>query len=411
VQDGHISSLTFLNSGDFDNWDKPYPAAPWQLRQYMNSPVLIFRDANWFTDYPIAALYAEYLYSYTNSHSVDGVIAFDQQMLVKVLSVTGPVPVEDVSYLIDANNVVAYMRDAKIPTAEDLASPGWTNKVFINKLTRALITKIFSGEVQWEQLSTMLLQALDEHHLLAQLDSPTMTSLLELYRWDGAVRPESGDFLMAVDSNIGFNKTNAVVESSLSYDVDLTKPSSPTALLTVFHKNNAPAITFCKHWNKVRAEGEKEYPITDCYWNYLRVYMKEGTKLLDSTPQFVPDNWMILKQEEQGKVDILEEEIDGVQAFGTLQVLLGGQSLPVSFQFALPADILKVEAGSDRITYHLKVQKQPGTSAVPITIRAHLPKGAIIETTSAGAVIEGSDILYQTDLREDIEFEVVFSFP
>ena len=411
IKDGSVSKLNFQSSEYFDNWDKPYPAAPWQLRQYMNSPVLIFRDANWFTDYPTAALYAEYLYSYTNSHSVDGVIAFDQQMLVDILGVTGPIEVEDVPYLIDANNVVAYMRQAKNPTAEDLASPDWNNKVFINKLTRALITKIFSGDVQGEQLFTVLFQSMNERHLLVQLDSPTMTSLLERYYWDGAVRPGKDDFLMVVDSNVGFNKTNAVVESDITYDVDLTRPLSPKALLTVFHKNNAAAVTFCKHWNKVRAEGEKGYPITDCYWNYLRVYMKEGTKLLDATPQFVPDNWMILKQEKQGQVDILKEEIDGVQAFGTLQVLLGGQSLPVSFQFALPADILKVGPGSDQMTYRLKVQKQPGTSAVPITIRVHLPKGALIEKTPSGAVVEDDNILYLTDLRKDIEFEVIFTLP
>ena len=411
VKDGSISNLTFQSSEVFDNWDRPYPVAPWQLSHYMNSRVLIFRDANWFTNYPTAALYAEYLYSYTNSHSVDGVIAFDQQMLVEVLGVTGPIEVEGVPYLIDTSNVVSYMRSAKTPTAEDLVSPDWNNKVFINKLTHALIAKIFSGDVQGEQLSIMLLRALDEHHLLVQLDSPTMTSLLERYHWDGAVRSEAGDFLMVVDSNIGFNKTNAVVESSFSYDVDLTSPLSPTASLTVFHKNNAAEIVFCKHWNKVRAEGEKGYPITDCYWNYLRVYMKERTKLLDATPQSVPDNWMILKQENPGQVDILEEEIDGVQAFGTLQVLLGGQSLSTSFQFALPADILSVESGSDQMVYHLKVQKQPGTSAAPITIRVHLPKNASIETIPAGAVIQDNNILYQTNLRTDIEFEVVFVLP
>ena len=407
VKDGSVSKLNFQSSEYFDNWDKPYPIAPWQLRQYKNSRVLIFRDTNWFTNYPTAALYAEYLYSYTNSHSVDGVIAFDQHMLVETLSVTGPIEVEGVPYLIDASNVVPYMRAAKNPAEQGT----YEYKDFINKITRALITKMFSGDVQWEQLSIMLFQALDEHHLLIQLDSPTMTSLLERYHWDGAVRPDAGDFLMVVDSNIGFNKTNAVVESNLSYDVDLTSPLYPTASLTVFHKNNAAEIVFCKHWNKVRAEGEDNYPITDCYWNYMRVYMKEGTTLLDATPQSVPDNWMILKQKNPGQVDILKEEIDGVQAFGTLQVLLGGQSLSTSFQFALPADILKGESESNQTTYHLKVQKQPGTSAVPITIRVHLPKNALIDTVPAGAVIQGSNILYEANLRMDIEFEVVFTLP
>jgi hypothetical protein len=411
VKDGSIDTLNFQGSEYFDNWDRPYPVAPWQLSQYMNSRVLIFRDANWFTNYPTAALYAEYLYSYTNSHSVDGVIAFDQQMLVEILGVTGPIAVEGVPYLVDVNNVVPYMRSAKNPTAADLASPDWNNKVFINKLTRALIAKIFSGEVPWEQFSTMLERALNEHHLLVQLDSPMMTSVLARYHWDGAVRPDSGDFLMVVDSNIGFNKTNAVVDSSLTYDVDLTIPSSPIASLSVFHRNRAAEIVFCKHWNKVRAEGEKGYPITDCYWNYMRVYMKEGTKLLSATPQSVPDNWMILKQKNPGQVDILEEEIEGVQAFGTLQVLLGGQSLSTSFTFALPADILGQTGDSDRFVYHLKVQKQPGTSGVPITIRVHFPNHALIETFPLGSVLQDNNILYRADLTTDIDFEVIFFVP
>jgi hypothetical protein len=83
----------------------------------------------------------------------------------------------------------------------------------------------------------------------------------------------------------------------------------------------------------------------------------------------------------------------------------------MSFQFALPADILKAESGSGRMTYHLKVQKQPGTLAVPITIRAHLPRGASIEETPPGANIEGDNILYETNLRKDLEFEVIFTLP
>src|SRR3990172_12086303 len=102
-------------------------------------------------------------------------------MLVRVLNVTGPIEVDGVPFLIDASNVVPYMRNAKTPTAEDLASPGWNNKVFINNITLALIAKIFNGDVQWEQLSAMLLQALNEHHLLIQLDSATVTSMLERY--------------------------------------------------------------------------------------------------------------------------------------------------------------------------------------------------------------------------------------
>ncbi len=375
LQDGRIGSLTFQNSGNFDNWDRPYPAAPWQLDQYMNSRVLIFRDANWFTDFRTAALYAEYLYSYANNHSVDGVIAFNQHMLVETLRVTGPIELEGEAHPVDANNVVTFMRAEKTPTAEDLASPEWNNKVFINKIITALIKKILSGDVPLEQLSVLFVKSLNEHHLMVQLDNPTLTDFLARHNWDGAVRPAEGDFLMVVDSNVGFNKTNAVIESSLSYDVDLTKPGSPIGTLVVFHKNNAVGIDACQHWDKVRAPGEEDYPIQDCYWDYLRFYTLPDTDLLGASVQTIPGEWMILGRTVPPQVDILEEEIEGVRGFGTMKVVPAGESLSTSFRFALPPGVLEAQPDPGEMAYRLKIQKQPGTLGVPITVRVHLPNG------------------------------------
>ena len=61
--------------------------------------------------------------------------------------------------------------------------------------------------------------------------------------------------------------------------------------------------------------------------------------------------------------------------------------------------------------YHLKVQKQPGTLAVPITIRIHLPAHALVIQAPAGAVVDGTDITLQTDLRFDLEIEVLYRVP
>jgi hypothetical protein len=237
-----------------------------------------------------------------------------------------------------------------------------------------------------------------------------MTTLLARYHWDGVVRPEGGDFLMVVNSNIGFNKTNAVVETNLFYDVDLTALAKPVGSLTVVNKNNAVGTGTCRQWNKIRAPGESNYPIEDCYWDYLRVYLPVGTSLLDATPQTIPADWMILKVSPPAKVDLLNEDIPGVQAFGTLQVVPYGQSLTASFRFGLPAGILQVQPGSGWRLYHLKVQKQPGT-LVPITIRIHLPNNASIQTAPEGAIVQGSNILLETDLRTDLELEVVFQIP
>jgi len=410
MQDGHITSLTFDNVEDLDDWSKPYPAAPWQLQQYMNSPVLILRDTNWFTNFPTAALYAEQLYSYVRAHSVDGVIAFDQRALVDLLDMTGPINLEGVPYAVDSTNVIAYMQASKIPSLEERNQSGRVNKDFLKQIADALLAKIYSGDIPPERIFTFLLQVLNEHHLLLQFDDPSITSVLARRHWDGAVHSDGGDFLMVVDTNIGFNKTNAVVKSQQSYDVDLTDPSSPIASLTILHTNNAAEI-ICKQWDKIRVTGEEFYPITDCYWNYLRVYMPKGTELLDSGTQFVPANWLILKQDVPAHVDILDEGLEGIQAFGTLQVVPGSETLTTSFRFALPASVLKVGPDHNQFSYSLRVQKQPGTLAMPITIRVHLPNNASVLSTPAGAVVQDRSILYQTDLRTDLEFEIDFQIP
>ena len=226
VHNGQVISLEFEQVDNQEDWSKPYPPAPWQMRQYMNSRVILLRDANWFTDFPTAAQLAEYLYAYTHSHSVDGVIAFDQQFLVMLLREIGPLEVDGAPDPITAENVIPYMRSAKTLPAGEPVPEGWHRKEFITDITAAILTKLMAGgNHNWQALAGTLSQALAERHLLLQFDNPALTALLAEQGWDNSLQPGTGDFLMVTDTNMGFNKTNAVVESRISYDVDLTDPS------------------------------------------------------------------------------------------------------------------------------------------------------------------------------------------
>jgi len=415
IRDGRILSLTFQNSADFDNWQRPYPRAPWQLQQYMNSPVLIFRDANWFTDFRTSAQYAEYLYSYANEHSVDGVIAFNQHALVELLRIVGPVRLEGQTQLIDADNVIAFMRAEK-SNHTDVSTE--SNKAFINDITAALLGKLFSGDVPPYELAQLLVRLLNEKHVLLQLDNPSLTDFLARRGWDGALRAGEGDFLMVVDANIGFNKTNAVVHASLSYDVDLTNLEAPRSQLVVTHQNNASAQVPCLHYPYLSASElsvelvQNDYPIDRCYWDYLRVYVLADTDLLGATVQTVPAEWTFHKRTVPPQVDVLEEEkLDGLHGFGTFKVVPGGQSLASGFRFALPSDVLTRGADSRLVTYRLKVQKAAGTVGVALTVRVHVPDGASVQTVPPGAVVEGQNVLIQSALVTDLQFEYVFLLP
>lgn len=411
VQNGKISDLTFEDSGTLDDWENPYPSAPWQLSEYMNNPVMVFRDANWYVDFPKSALYAEYFYSYNKGYSVDGVIAFDQQFLIDLLRLLGPVDVEGVETPITADNVVEYMRASKTPNAEEAYSPEWNSKVFIGKLGNALLAKLFSqGSLDLGYVD-FALQVLNERHLLMQFDNAEMTSFLERHGWDGAIKAPQGDFLMVVDSNIGYNKTNALVDTNLEYQINLQNLAVPVGRVTVSHKNNSSKLVNCDLRAKSFLPGEKDYPVDGCYWDYMRVYTPAGSRLLQANPQSVPAKWMLRGEAVSAHVDFLDEGIEGILTYGLLKVIPGQDAVSTRLRYVLPVEILSIRPGTRQVVYHLKVKKQPGTIAIPITIQVNLPEDVILLSAPQGSQVLETEIDYEGDLRTDLEFEVVFEVP
>jgi hypothetical protein len=155
----------------------------------------------------------------------------------------------------------------------------------------------------------------------------------------------------------------------------------------------------------------ESYPVNRCYWNYLRVYKQADVELLEATPHAISSEWMLLGKGVPARVDELEEEIPGMRGFGTLLVVPGGQSWNTGFKFRLPPSILSDSDVPGQLVYRLKVHKQPGTLAIPLVIRIHLPARARLVSVSEQAVIQEDDLLIETDLRRDVDLELFFSPP
>ncbi len=409
---GQVISLEFEQVDNQEDWSKPYPAAPWQMREFMNIPVMLLRDANWSPDFPTSAGMAERLYAYNHSMSVDGVIAIDQHFLVMLLQELGLLEVEGTAEPITADNVIAYMRAAKRPPEGQTIPAGWYRKEFIPRITSAILSRLLSGGTHdWRGMAAMLEQAVEERHLLVQFDNPQVTSLLAAQGWTNALQPSDSDFLLVTDTNMGYNKTDAVVERHLSYAVDLQDLEKPQALLTVSHSNHADPNIPCLQWNDGRLTEEGSYPVDRCYWSYLRVYRPAATQLLDANPMTVPGEWMALHREIPARVDKINEGLPGIAEFGTFLVVPGGGSLDTHFLFALPKDILLRSGEPGELTYRLKVRKQAGTQAVPLDIKITLPVGAEVLSMPAGTSIKGQSLLLSTNLQKDFDCQVIFRIP
>ncbi len=410
IRDGALWDIKIESSELINDFSKPYPKAPWQLDQYMSLPFLVFSDSNWFSDFPTTASMAEYLYSYARAHSVDGVIAINQNVVVELLKTLGPLNVPGLSFEINSDNILQYMR-----TAKQHSPPGfvgvWDRKLFIGKLAQPLLEKILSARgVQLSALAQTLIKLLDERDILLQFDDPDLTTFLAQRKWDGAVRPPANsDYLLLVDANVGYNKTHAVMDTALTYELNLADPAKPLAKLTVNQTNHATGSLPCVPMPPGRVDDEAIYPIDRCYWSYLRVYTPAGTSLLGSTPHAIPAEATMAGEEIPAKVDNLgSEDIPGVQVFGTLVLVPQRQTIQTSFEFGLPAAVLR-ETSAGQWTYRLTIQKQAGVLALPLTLRVNLPPAAKMLTKTAGLVLDQNTWVYSTLLNQDVVIEISFA--
>jgi hypothetical protein len=407
LKDGGIWDIKVEASDLVDDFSKPYPRAPWQLNEFMRLPFLAFRDSNWFTDFPTTATMAEYLYSYARAHSVDGVIAFNQNVVVELLKTLGPIRTQGMASDISADNVLGYMRTAK----QQIPPPGfvglWDRKQFIGRLAEPLLEKMLAARGDsLSALSRTLITLMDQRFILLQFDDPDLTAFLARRKWDGALRPPmDSDYLMVVDSNVGYTKTSAVTEMSLTYQVDLADLAQPLTRLAVSQTNKAIGTVPCV----VFPPREDAYPLYDCYWSYLRVYTPSGAQLFGASPHAVPAAATMSEVDIPARVDDLgNEDIPGLQVFGTLVLIPQQQTVQTGFDLGLPVSVLQQAPGGQWL-YRLTVQKQAGTKAVPLELRLILPPTATILSGPPGLTSEQGSWRYDTTLTEDVVIEISFS--
>lgn len=417
IKDGKLISMNIESSDLVDDFSKPYPIPPWQFKEFMNIEMFLFRDSNWYTDFPTTVSWAEYFYSYTRASSADGVMTLDMRVIVRLLEILGPVRVENVNTLITHENVLEYLRSAE-ETRPAGVTGAWDRKQFLGKLAQPLLEKILNARGgTWQELAPVLVELLDEKHILLQFDDEEAGKLIERRNWDGAVRiADHGDFLMVVDTNMGYNKTNAFTEVALEYDVNLVDVTNPSAMLVVRQTNVSKSDALCepfataRYFREPATPGEISEPIyemEECHWGYLRIYTPSGTKLLRSTPMAIPEESTWLGVEIPARTDDLgDEDIQNAQVFGTMVLTPTSSSTETEFEYSLPASVLVQDENTGEWVYRLHVQKQPGTLAHPIMLTLRLPDGARPESDTVIFEENGGVWVAQLDLRRDLVAEV-----
>jgi hypothetical protein len=415
---GDIAALTFEDANLVNDWqDKPYDLPPRPLHYFMGLELFLFRDANFWPDFPTSAETAMALYSYGQDVGpLDGALAVDQRFMEFLLAALGPVTVPGHAGPINSGNVVQRFHEARSFQGEaDSGNPSeWfqLRKEFISTFAAAILARVEtdSGTVDVVSLVRNLLEAVQSKHLQIYVRDPAAAAALNAAGADGRVpRPGAGDFLMVVDSNMGYNKANLLINRRISYQVDLSVAGAAQAELVVDYSHEGPPL----HRPCRLEDGFEPAVVVDyvslaqlCYWNYLRVYTPAGSQLQEWSRHPVPAESNLIRRGWDGNAVSLDE-LPGLTTFANYLLLPAAQQLSSRMRYTVPLEALETDEGERR--YQLMIIKQAGTRSEPVEVRLILPGGSsLIQANPAPARIEGSQVDFEFMLDGDTLLSVTY---
>lgn len=332
IKNGEVVSSFIEDANLLDQRISAKVSAPYPFPQFMQIKKWKFRDSNFSPDFPTNVDKAKYFYrlSGKSTAGLDGVIAINASVLNEVLALTGPITVPGYNAEFNKDNAVlkleeiverAYLADSTLDTQN--------RKAIMKKMMPILIEKIFSvGNIS--KIADFGHKQIGKKNIMLNFTDPQLQKIVEDVHWDGSVSKDwGGDYLMAVDANMGALKSDYFIKREISYDVDLTQ-TKPVVTLKILYRHTARY----GDWR------------TSDYHSYLRVYAPEGANLLERKMVGYPNI-----QKEFGKT-----------YFGfKVDVLIGGQTEAL-ITYELPERFSSED-------YKLLIQKQSGMGDVPVKVR------------------------------------------
>lgn len=416
LQNGQILSLDFIDANLVDDWaNKPYeyipemPYPPTALYELMGLELFLFRDANFWADFPTSATKAMELYTYGRGVELDGVIAIDQQFLQLLIDGTGPIELPDEEKAVSGHNVLNWIRQAWEPEPDSSTTEWMMNrKSFIGILATALRQKLESNfsAIDPIQLAQNMQKAIEAKHLQIYISDPEVAGILANLGWDGHLpQPTQADLLMVADTNMGYNKVNLLVSRNLAYELTLTPEGTAEATLTVTYVHQGTATSNpCQHGIPYSLELTYEQLTNSCYWNYMRLYTPTGSMLLQAQSEPVGSSFFIHGGAWDGEVGLAADP-SGLTVFEDFLLLPQGQTVSRQYRYQLPVVVQPLPDGS--YEYQLTVVKQAGTDNQSLYVAVTVPAQTQM-VQAAGATITGHTVIFNTTLEKDTTFTILY---
>jgi hypothetical protein len=326
------------------------------------------RDSNWFADFPTSAQKIISFYEKTGGVTPDGVISLTPTVIERLLTITGPITLDDYGVTVSADNFVK-ITQYQTGVAYDKV----TNKPkqFIADLAPILINKLLSANSnQYQKIIEALNNSFQEKHILLYFLDPNLQNIVIDNNLGGKLYATNKDYLSVVHTNIGGYKTDGVIEDSMQINTQIQDKGTIINKVTI-NRNHKGGDSEYEWWNKDNID-------------YMRIYIPKGARILhtegftdrgqkvspDGVASFEQDADLVavnntLQHNKDWNIDTFEES--GKLVIGGWLITKPKEKSQVFVEYALPFTTKKGDV------YSLILQKQSGSLGVRYQYDLELP--------------------------------------
>ena len=371
-------------------------SAPYPLQVYNQTPVWFFRDANWSPDFGISAqklietftresnaLPPEMLATVPHADKIDGVIAFTPTFASQLLTLTGPIEVDNQTFTSDD---IADKLEYQVEKGYVFKGiPAAQRKGVIGDLMQAVVAKLSHMPASdWSKVLSLLENAFTSRQFFAYHTDPNTESVLTKVGWGGEYAVNTPDVQMVVDANLASLKTDPVVDRNVKYEMFKNSSGDLIGRTTITYKHNGSF-----DWKTSR------------YRTYTRLYVPLGSQLIRTTGSLKNDR---IKDPngDPGATDVSQEL--GMTVFGTFIAIEPGETRQLVFEYKISDAVKQAIANG---TYDLTFFKQNGAQNNKLTLDLDFGKN-VLHATPAEASGEWGDAHYRlnTVIAQDLKFEI-----
>lgn len=342
VTKGKITPLNSFNIYDLDARFAKNVPPPDPIVKYLNEKRWNLRNMNFSPDFKVSMdTFTKYIRDINGLPQVDGIIALDTDLPVKLLDILGTIGVGGWGNFSSKNDPrcdcpqVVYELENLI--TKPVPGIRLDRKAVLGPLMHSILANAMgSPRHLWPKFLNIGLDAINQKHLMFYFFEDKNQKAAESFNAAGRIKDYDYDYLHISDSNFGGAKSDLFIKRDVEQEIT-SNGSGFTKKVTITYNNPRKGSNCNLEAGQLCLNG--------VYRDYVRLYVPKGSKLIRVVGSEVKESTF----EDLGKT-----------VFDAFFTMRPESSSKLVFEYELPTLTLK--------PYRMLIQKQPGLTSVKHTI-------------------------------------------